>query len=106
MSSIPNVKWNHADADAAARALQRAASELRRTAGDRTRAAQAATAEWRGKHRETFDEHLRKTLSAAEDLARRYDNAARRINSASSDAREEQRRRERKREEQQRRARG
>jgi uncharacterized protein YukE len=102
MSDIPDVKWNHADADAASTALQRAASELRRTAGDRSRAAQAATTEWQGNHRETFDEHLHKTLSDAEELARRYDDAARRINSASAEAREEQRRRERAREEQRR----
>jgi hypothetical protein len=106
MPDIPNVKWNHANASAASAALRRAASELRRTAGDRNRAARAATAEWRGKHRVTFDEHLRKTLRDAEDLAGRFDAAARRIDGASADAREEQARRDRKRREEARRTRG
>lgn len=103
MGDIPNVKWNHAAANAAASALRRAASELRRLSGDRSRAAQRAQAEWRGEHRKTFDGHLSKTLRDAEGLARRYDDAARRIDGASADAREEQKRRDRKRREEARR---
>jgi uncharacterized protein YukE len=103
MGDIPNVRWNHAAAEAAASALRRAAGELRRTAGDRSRAAQQAQAEWRGEHRKSFDGHLSKALRDAEGLASRYEAAARRITSASADAREEQRRRDRVRREEARR---
>jgi hypothetical protein len=99
MLDIPDVNWNHAAADAASAALRRAAGELRRTAGERSRAAQEATTEWRGEHRNTFDEYLRKTLSEAEALAQRYDEAAARIDRASAQALEEQARRDRAREE-------
>jgi uncharacterized protein YukE len=98
MPNIPDIHWNHAVADAAIAALRRAAAELRRTAGDRAAVARQATAEWRGAHRETFDDYLRRALYEAEDLARRYDEAAARIARASERAREEQRRRERERE--------
>jgi uncharacterized protein YukE len=95
MSIWNDVRWNHAAADAASAALRRAAGELRRTAAERSRAAQQATAEWRGPYRATFDHHLRTALSGAEDLARRYEEAAARIDRASEDARKEQQRRER-----------
>ncbi len=100
MLNIPSVNWNHAAANAASAALRRTASGLSRTAGDRARVAQTATTEWRGEHRTTFDEHLRKTLSDAEILAQRYDAAAAQIDRASAQVREEQIRRARARAEQ------
>jgi hypothetical protein len=95
----PDVRWNHTDADAAVRALRAAARMLRTTRGDRQRAAQDATEEWRGKYRDEFDQYLRWVLYRAENLAGRYEDAARSIVNASEEARKEQARRERAREE-------
>jgi hypothetical protein len=93
-----NVVWNRAAADEAASALRRAADRLDITASERSRVAQDATAEWRGKHRETFDGHLTQILGRARDLAGEFRGAASRICAASDRAREEQNRRERDRE--------
>jgi uncharacterized protein YukE len=104
MTDIPNVRWDHSAADAARAELKRAADLLRGTAGERSRAAQVATAEWRGRYREEFDADLRRILAEAEELASRFEAAAQRIDGASARAREEQRRREREREERSRQA--
>jgi uncharacterized protein YukE len=98
MPNIPDVHWNFGAAGEAQAALRRAAAELRSTSGDRARAAQQAAAQWRGPHREHFDDYLRRALREAEQLAQRYEEAAARIARASERAREEQRRRERERE--------
>jgi hypothetical protein len=98
MSIWDDVRWDHGDAAAAGAALRRAAAELRRTAAERGRAALSATAEWRGGHRVTFDEYLRRILGEAEELARQFESAAARIARASEQARAEQCRRERERE--------
>ena len=110
MPGWQDVKWDHGAADTAIAALRRAAAELRRTVGERAGVARTATAEWKGAHRETFDDYLRRALYEAEELAHRYDEAAARIARAGERAREEQRHRERERErereEQQRRGQG
>ncbi len=105
MSTLENVEWNHSVASAASAALRRAADKLKITAEDRVRSAQAAQAEWLGKHRETFDGELNKLLREAQELADEYRAAAARIDKATADARKEQALRKRMREEQERRKR-
>src|SRR5689334_9635090 len=89
-----DVRWNQEAARQAIAALNHAADELARTAQEREVAAHQATAQWRGRHRQTFDERLRDTQARARDLAEDYRAAARRIAQASDHARDEQLRRE------------
>src|SRR5438552_1486218 len=84
MANTQDVQWNFAAANAASAALRRAAYELKRTADKRMHSAKAAQAEWRGKHRETFDGELKKLLSEAQELANEYHAAASRIDSRSA----------------------
>lgn len=98
-----NVRWNHAAADAAVRALRRAADKLDHANDDRLHVARHAVADWLGLHRLTFDDFLHTTLSEAGNLAQPYRDAAARISAASDQARREQQHRERERREQERR---
>jgi len=89
-----NVVWNWGAANDAMSALRRAADLLDRTADERQYKAREATAEWRGAHRDRFDDELRRILQRARDLAAEYRNTANRIAQASQHARDEQNRRE------------
>ena len=90
-----DVRWNWGTAGEAVSALERAARLLNGTADERAYKARDATAEWRGAHRERFDEELGRLVRQAHDLAQEYRSAASRIRRASDAARSEQRRRER-----------
>ncbi|MDW8373924.1 MAG: hypothetical protein RMM29_09805 [Planctomycetota bacterium] len=81
----------------ASAALQRAADELERAAGDRQAAAALAATRWRGTHRLTFNVDLRNPQTAAAALAAAYRGAAARIQQAGARAAEEQAHRERER---------
>jgi len=93
-----DVRWDHGAAGDAISALRRAADLLDQSAAERARVAQDATEQWRGRHREEFDEHLERMLRQAQDLARECRDASKQIAHASQRASEEQRRRERERE--------
>jgi len=93
-----DVVWDWGAADDARNALRRAADLLDSTANERQYRSRAATAEWRGRHRERFDAELSRLLRQAHDLAGSFRDAANRIVNASQRARDEQRHRERERE--------
>jgi len=93
-----DVRWDHGAAQDAISALRRVADLLDQTAAERARVAQDATAQWRGRYREEFDEHLERMLRRAHDLARECREASNRIAQADQGAYEEQKRRERERE--------
>jgi len=90
-----NVNWNHGAAGDAANELRRAADLLDETAASRSRAADKARLEWRGRYRDEFDHELAEMLRRARELAEQMRNKARDIDNAGQRAREEQRRRER-----------
>lgn len=98
MSIWNNVRWNWSAAAEAAAALRRAANQLEHTIAERSAVARYATAEWRGHHRNTFDERLNAMLQRSSELADEYRRAAARIEQASQWASDEQARRERARE--------
>ena len=89
-----DVRWNQGAADAASSSLRRSAENLEQTASERSRVADDAKAEWRGKHRDSFDILLSQMLSEASSLAQQCREVAARIDGASRQAYEEQRRRE------------
>lgn len=93
-----DVKWDHNAADEAALALRQAAELLEETAAQREQLAWGATAEWRGRYREQFDERLVQVLRRARQLAQEYREKAGEIARMSQLAYEEQKRRERERE--------
>lgn len=93
-----DVKWDHGAADDAALTLRRAADLLEETAARREQQAREATAEWRGRYREEFDERLAQLLRRARQLAQEYRDKAGEILRKSQMAYEEQKRRERERE--------
>lgn len=93
-----NVRWNHVTADQAVSALRRVAQILRQTQIDREIAAQRAADEWRGPHRETFDNYCGDARGRSLELADAYDAAARQIAESSARATSEQRHREAERE--------
>lgn len=95
MPKLEHVNWDTAAAAAAMRALRHAADTIERTASERLRAADHACQEWRGAHRETFDESLLRRLNEAYDLADRYRAAAADIATHTERARALNRRRER-----------
>jgi uncharacterized membrane-anchored protein YhcB (DUF1043 family) len=87
------VEWDHGAAEAAIAALRRAADKLDLTTTQRERVAGKARNEWRGRYRESFDDHFRQVVSRAGQLTAEYRDAANRIARASQMAWEEQRRR-------------
>ena len=93
-----DVRWNHGAADEAIAALRHAADLLDQTADERSRVAGEATAEWRGRYRDEFDDHLEQMLRRARELTGEYRHAAGNIAKASQQVYEEQKRRERERE--------
>ena len=93
-----NVIWNYGAAEAAAAALRHTADLLDQTADERTRLADEARAEWRGRYRDEFDDKFAQMLRRAHELAGEYRAAANQILGANQRAREEQARRERDRE--------
>ncbi len=93
-----NVRWNWGAADAATAALRRAANLLDGTADKRAGAAGEAQAQWRGLHRDRFDNELTQILGRGHSLASECRAAADRVTSASQRAADEQRHRERERE--------
>ncbi|MEI7772500.1 MAG: hypothetical protein WCI67_21100, partial [Chloroflexales bacterium] len=92
-----DVRWDHGASDAAISALGRAASEVDHLAGERARAALTMLGEWRGEHRQSFDDRLRRAdgedVALADDLRRAAHDLAR----LGQQARDEQARRERER---------
>lgn len=88
------VQWDWGAADAAMHALRQAADKLDESATTRTRLAGEAQAEWRGRHRETFDEQLHKLVSQARLLASEFRSMADRISYASHQAYDEKLHRE------------
>jgi hypothetical protein len=94
-----DVRWDHGASDAAIAALRRAASEVDRQAGERARAALTMLGEWRGAHRLTFDERLRRADAEDTALAGDLRRAAQQVARLAQQAREEQSRRERERDE-------
>lgn len=93
-----DVRWDDGAANDAAIALRRAAELLEETSARRERLAREATAEWRGRYREEFDERLTHTLRKARQLAQEYRAKANEILHKSQLAYEEQKHRERERE--------
>jgi hypothetical protein len=75
-------------------ALRRTADLLDHTAQERSRVAEEATREWRGRYREEFDERLDRMLTRARELANQCRDAAARIAWADHQAYIEQRHRE------------
>lgn len=94
-----NVRWDHAAAAAAIVALNRAAAEVDRLAGERAGAALVVLGEWRGGHREDFNEQLQRAAAADRDLAADLRRAAGELARLGQQARTEQARRERERDE-------
>ncbi|MBX0330383.1 hypothetical protein K2Z83_22235 [Oscillochloris sp. ZM17-4] len=88
-----DVIWDHGAADAAVAALGRAASEIDRAAGERARAALTLLGEWRGAHRLSFDDQLRRADGEDQALAGDLRRAAQEVSRLSQQAREEQARR-------------
>ncbi|NTW97874.1 MAG: hypothetical protein HGB28_04915 [Oscillochloris sp.] len=97
MPNWQDVCWDHGASDAAIAALGRAASEIDRMAGERARVALAVLGEWRGEHRERFNERLRQADTADASLAGDLRRASQEVARLSQQAREEQSRRERER---------
>jgi hypothetical protein len=94
-----DVRWDHGVSDAAIAALERAASEIERLAGERARAVLMMLDEWRGEYRESFNERLRRADGEDVALADELRRAAQRVSRLSEQARIEQKRRERERDE-------
>lgn len=92
-----NVNWNYGAANDAVNELRRAADLLEESVSRRSRAADTARQEWRGRYRDEFDRDLDEMLRRARELADQMRNKAREIDNASQRAREEQRYRERER---------
>jgi len=88
-----NVQWDREAAHRATAALRRSADELDNTATERERVATRTQAQWRGRHRETFDSYLQDVLRRARVLAAEYREAATRIDRETQRAEAEQRRR-------------
>jgi uncharacterized protein YukE len=97
MSIWDDVRWDYAAARATVAELRRAAEVVRTTVADLSHAAEQATAAWRGEHRATFDESLKRRLDQADRLIDRLLAAAACIERASTRAPDEQRSRERER---------
>jgi hypothetical protein len=91
------VRWNHFAASQAIRALENAANLVDDSWSDRRRAATVATATWRGRHREAFDNYLKDTERGSRLLAAELRDKANEIRRQDAAAYEEQRRRERER---------
>jgi len=89
-----DVRWDWGAAEDAVRRLRHAADSLEALTAERERAAAEAQQEWRGRHREEFDEKLREMVRRARELAGQLRQAAERISRASHRAWEEQRHRE------------
>lgn len=88
-----NVRWDREAAVRAVAALRRTADEIESTAIERERTASRAQAQWKGRHRETFDSYLHDALRRAHALAADYREAAARIERETQRAEAEQRRR-------------
>ena len=93
-----DVRFDHAAAQAAVDELERAAAVLADQRTRRRHLADAARAEWRGRHRQTFDAEHRHLLIVSRRLEDDLRAAARAVAAAAEQARAEQRRREEARE--------
>ena len=93
-----DVGWDHSAANEAIANLRHLADQLDQTAHERSRVAQDAQAEWRGRHRIEFDQLLKQMLKKSSALANEFRDAANRVAWASQRAHEEQQHRERERE--------
>ena len=89
-----DVRWNASAAGSAAHALDVAASKLDEGLSRRSRYAKEAQAEWRGLHRDTFDEALRRMQLRSNELVAEYRRVVQRLRSATAAAQAEQRHRE------------
>lgn len=94
---IPDVRFDHARAEAAASACERAARQARDAASSLAANVRAATVEWNGPTRETFDRHAVEQHEAVTGYATLLLDTAAAIRSAADAARSEQRDRERRR---------
>jgi hypothetical protein len=93
-----DVRWNYGAADRAASQLDVAANELDLTSVAQQQAARSGSAEWRGLHRQRFDQLFMNKLGDAWHVAGTFREAAARIRRATQWARDEQTFRERERE--------
>lgn len=97
MPNWQDVCWDYGAADAAISALNRAAGEIERMSGERARVAISVLSEWRGGHREHFNQRLRQVDWEDSALSSALRRAGQEIAYLSQQAREEQARRERER---------
>ena len=89
-----DVRWNWGAADEAIAALRRMADRLDQSAHERTRVADPAQRQWRGRYRNDFDHYLERLLQEARSRAGECRDAAGQVARASQAAAEEQHRRE------------
>ncbi len=89
-----DVRWDWGAADAAVRALRRAADSLDTLTDARIREARDAQAEWRGRFRLQFDGDLESLVRDARNLAAQYRHKADQLHGLGQRAREEQHHRE------------
>jgi uncharacterized protein YukE len=89
-----DVRFDHAAAAAAIAELRRAATVVDAASDRRGSLANTATQRWEGRHRETFDDEVRRLQHDGRDLADAMRREAGRIADAAETARIEQSRRE------------
>ena len=84
--AIPDVRFDHARAAAAAGALRSCADLLDRQTDERVSLARTAQNEWRGRARDEFDHQLRRMVREAAGLVDALRAAAARLDAAAADA--------------------
>lgn len=94
---IPDVRFDHARAEAAASACERAARQARDAASALAASVRAASVDWSGPTREAFDSHTVEQHEAVSEFGSVLLETAASIRAAAHGARREQRDRERRR---------